>query len=155
MAKEKNSSHSIVAFYICSLFLVSCASVGEGNSCVVVSGEMTLYSSDEASAGSDGETVKTAVKTAMDSGSLDDAHDEIIKVTYLDIEPKANENENSATGGNYGSINDNTLAYAIGGGILGALLVAAAVYRQKKKGGKDEADTQFGGSEVSPSPEVQ
>ena len=128
-----------------------CGTFDEGNSCVVVSGEMTIYSDDDESASTEMETVKNAVKAAMDSGSLDDSHEDIIKVTYVDIEPNTN-NGNSATGTDYGSIDKNTLAYAIAGAILGALLILAVVYRQKNKGGKDEdtTNTPIGaGSEAS------
>ena len=135
-------------FFQINYVVVCTTTVGDnqGDSCVVVSGELTLYSSDNESASSEEDSVKGAIKTAMNSGSLDDSHSDIVKVTFLDVAPKAN--TNSATGSDYGSLNDSTLIYAIAGALLGALLVLTVIYRQKKRRGKDEAttNTQMGAS---------
>ena len=123
----------------------------QSDACVVVSGELALYSSGNETTSTEEDLVKAAIKAAMNSGSLDDSHSDIVKVTFLDVDPKAN--INSATGGDYGSVNDSTLLYAIGGALLGALLVLAVIYRQKKRRGKDEAttNTQMGASAVTQS----
>ena len=126
-----------------------CGTFGEGNSCAVVSGEMMIYSSDVESASAAVQAVKAAIKVAMESGAIDDSHEDIIRVTYLDIDPNRN-NGSGATGSDYGSLDKNTLIFAIVGALLGALLVATVVYRQKKRGGKD-ANTTNTGSVATPS----
>ena len=65
-----------------------CGTFDEGNSCVVVSGEMTIYSDDDESASTEMETVKNAVKATMDTGSVDDSHEDIYWGTDVDSDSK-------------------------------------------------------------------
>lgn len=125
------------------LCIVACGTVGAGNNCVVISGQLTLYADEEGSA-TEKEAATTAIKTDMDNGRFNDAHTNIVRVTYVDLTPTSNAGNSGATTTettNPGNDNQGVLVgIFLGAGVLMAALVGLA-YRMQTRGSDDDDDT--------------
>eukprot|EP00980_Cylindrotheca_fusiformis_P008180 scaffold1734_cov196-Cylindrotheca_fusiformis.AAC.2 len=127
----------------------ACRSTAEGNSCVVVSGELTIFAEDQGTLSTDTETVKKAIEVAMESGALSDTQEDVVRVTYVEVDPEPNPANETPGGNDDGNkpIAISPVPFIIGGALLLALLVGIA-YRQQKKNSNPDSTTQAGGSQV-------
>ena len=133
---------------------VACSSVKDGNSCFVVSGELTIFAEDQATLDTESENVKKAIENEMTAGNLNDAQEDIVRVSYVDIDPTLNKNVEPEPGLNDDDNRILTISpvpFIVGGAVLLAVLVGIA-YRQHKKNADSatdsEMDTQMGGSQL-------
>lgn len=69
---------SILEEYQCS------STVDPDNTCVVVLGELTLYSDDIDTVAAEKQLIQQSIKGSMDSGNFDDAQEDIARVSYIE-----------------------------------------------------------------------
>ena len=129
---------------------VACASVEDGNSCFVVSGELTIFAEDQETLDKETENVKKAIEREMNAGNLNDSQEDIVRVSYVEIDPQLNNVEEPTPGLNDDDNRILTISpvpFIVGGAVLLAVLVGVA-YRQHKRNQEansdSDIDTQIG-----------
>jgi len=130
----------------------ACAGAAEGNSCYVVSGELTIFADDETTLSAESENIKTVIENEMSAGSLNDSQEDIVRVSYVEIDPQANSVVDAP------KVNDDDnrvltispVPFIIGGAVLLAVMVGVAYRQHQKRSNSDVEgdDTQIGGSQV-------
>lgn len=111
----------------------------------MVFGQLSLFA-DNGIVQSEKEMVLNSIKADMDSGSFDDAQDDVVRVTYVNLSPDFNN-------GSSGEPDEGTTDPAVttrtsmvrvglflGAGMLVAVLVGIG-YSQRRKAGQDDAQT--------------
>lgn len=133
---------------------IACSSVEDGNSCFVVSGELTIFAEDQDTLDKEGKKVKKAIEDEMNAGNLNDSQEDIVRVSYVDIDPQLNNVEEQPPGFNDEDnkiVTISPVPFIVGGAVLLAVLVGVA-YRQHRKNAdsnaESDADTQIGGSQL-------
>lgn len=135
---------------------VTCESVvQEDNTCVVVSGELTLYieqggdsSAKQSVLDSIEQDILVSIEQGMNSGSFNDVQEDIVRVTYARL---ASESNSGTTGANTGETTDPEVSSPgmirvglfLAAGLLMALLVGVAYKRKRKTDDLDE-NTELG-----------
>ena len=155
--------HSI-EYYI--NYLEQCVPVEKTNSCSVVQGSLTLFSSDDTISAMRKDEALDVIESTMSEGVLDNMHDSIVRVTYLrdgnlDVDDNDNglfqsEGESTPTGtsmsagdnekGSPSSSSDNegsssSIIIGVVLGTISAAIIALAVggyaYRKRGTGGSE------------------
>lgn len=131
---------------------VVCGDVADGNSCVVVSGALAVFASDEESASSLEDAILAAIKANMDSGSFNDVHESVVRVTYTELQ-SGGPSGSEGSGGNSAVGTDNNTPVLVGSLVAAGVLMAAVLavaYTKRNKNENDLADataTDIGGEE--------
>jgi hypothetical protein len=134
----------LIDVFVCCA--VTCESVQEGNTCFVVSGELTLYA-EQSLASPAKDDVLESIEEGMNSGSFNDVQEDIVRVTYVQLGAESN---SGTTGASTGETTDPEVSSPgmvrvglfLAAGLLVALLVGVA-YKQKRKTDLDE-NTELG-----------
>jgi hypothetical protein len=122
-----------------------------GNNCVVVSGELTVYT-DDSDVGSVKDMIQESIKDNMDAGNFDQAQSDIVRVQFVNLENISNGGTSGAstpTDSNIGSGSAVRVGLFVAAGLLVAVVGGLAYKRRAKSMLED--DTQIGGgnSQVS------
>jgi len=128
----------------------ACADSAEGNSCYVVSGEVTIFADDETTLSTESETVKKAIQDEMSAGSLNDSQEDIVRVSYVEIDPQPNNavDLQETNDGDNRVLTISPVPFIIGGAVLLAVFVGIAYRQQHKRSDSGLDDTQIGGSQI-------
>jgi hypothetical protein len=115
----------------------SCSALA-GNSCTVMDGGMTIYyTSSSADSTLYENELLAAIKSAMDSGILDDSAPEIVAVKYLGPQPNTFASAGAEAQGDSGELNDLSKIAIIIGSVGVALLALVAVRRRAQRDAED------------------
>jgi hypothetical protein len=115
--------------------------------CVVVFGQLTLYSDQGSSAQSEKESIRNSIKADMGSGSFVDIPNDIVRVTYVNILPDIDNGSSGATSGEPADTNVRSqtsmvrVGLFVGAGLLMAIIVGVAYNRRKKSAFDHDAET--------------
>ena len=85
-----------------SLFFqpVECTSrENANNTCVVILGQLTLYSDVGNGASSQQQTIQDSLETDMNAGTFNDVQKDIVRVTYVDLLPRTDQGSSGASNG--------------------------------------------------------
>lgn len=109
---------------------------------------MTFFADDEIEIFEQTEAIQNLVKDQMEAGSLNDAHADIVSVSYRDIDPDENKSEsNTPDNANDTPGNDTLNAYPFIIGAAALVVVVVGVAYQRRRRNSDESDatnTQIG-----------
>lgn len=137
---------------------IACASVEDGNSCFVVSGELTIFAEDEDALDTESGNIKKAIENEMNAGNLNDAQEDITRVSYVEIDPTFNNIEDTPPGLNDDGGKGLTISpvpFIIGGAVLIAVMAGVAYQQHRKSSDAPNMDeSQIGGSQVQTNPDV-
>lgn len=135
--------------------IVECGTVpAEGNSCVVVSGELTLYTDDAGIENGEDDTVKTSIQNGMDDGEFDTLNDDIVRVTYVpNLDALSKNSVSDAEDGVLSADdgNNNLVVGLLAGGALLVMLMIGAVYKKRRDSKKEDED----GDEITAIPDFK
>lgn len=122
---------------------LACSEVAEGNECVVVSGALTLYSSDTEGNDDSADAIRTSIVNDMAEGSFDDVSDDVVRVSYRELQ---SDRENSVDGTDGAeTIGDSNSPVLIGVLVAaGVVLAAGLAVAYKKRSEADGNATEFG-----------
>jgi hypothetical protein len=120
------------------------------NTCVVVSGELAVYTDDDGDGGSVTDMIQDSIEDNMGAGSFNDAHPDIFRVQYVNLEPSSNGGTSATTGETTDSNIDSQSMVRVGlfaaAGMLVAVLVGLAYRRKKKSNPEDETQLDADGT---------
>eukprot|EP00540_Astrosyne_radiata_P018453 CAMPEP_0116839938 /NCGR_PEP_ID=MMETSP0418-20121206/10053_1 /TAXON_ID=1158023 /ORGANISM="Astrosyne radiata, Strain 13vi08-1A" /LENGTH=170 /DNA_ID=CAMNT_0004470121 /DNA_START=434 /DNA_END=946 /DNA_ORIENTATION=- len=122
---------------------VQCGQQTSGNTCVVVQGEMTLFT--DGNAANEEETVLTSLQANMDNGDFNDPEQGIERVSYVDLgaTPRVVPAPESSDRGGNGSTRDRALVYGIVAGVAAALIgLAAFAWRRRQQDDEEDSESE-------------
>jgi hypothetical protein len=126
------------------------STVDANNICVVVEGQLTLYSDPGNSAQSEKQSILSSIKASMDSGRFVGVQENIARVTYVNLLPDIDSGSTGATSGvpSDAAVNSESsmvrVGLFLGAGILTAVVVGVAYSRRKKSASDDAETNEFG-----------
>lgn len=123
---------------------VVCGSVEDGNECVVVSGALSVYATDEESADAMQDFIKAAIKSKMDDGDFDNVSPEVARVSYTEISKHVDGSE--TTDQDNSQVGNNGTGVLVGALVAAGVVVAAIgtiVYKRRHRD-HDAGSTYFG-----------
>lgn len=119
---------------------------------------MTIFAEDEDALNTESGNVKKAIENEMNAGNLNDAQEDITRVSYLEIDPTLNNIEETPP-----ELNDDggkgltisPVPFIIGGAVLIAVMAGVAYQQHRKSSDTPNTDeSQIGGSQVQTNPDV-
>jgi hypothetical protein len=123
---------------------VTCVNTpSSGNDCIVVEGSFQFYTVGNNPQDDDlPETLKDELKGAMNNGDFDDAHPEIVAVTFVEPQsaPATDGLNDSDPNQVRSSVSPSPNASLIIGASVGALLVLGALVFYRRRQSKDDDD---------------
>lgn len=129
---------------VCVSLAVPCNSkINESNTCVVVYGQLTLYTDDEDSEKEE-DFIQKLIKEKMDNGDFNSISDDVVRVSYTDLvaePPVENPNTQGGTPESNGDRNATLqVGLLLGAGLLIVALIFIACGRRKlaNAGGVDD-----------------
>lgn len=141
----------------CPVSIVVCGQVSDGNECVVVSGALTLYSSDSESAQASEDAITSSIQDSMSSGSFDSVTDEVVRVSYVDLQSDSNNEARAPNDADNSAIGDGNSPVLIGILVAAGVVLAAGLgvaYKKRSSAAEDGAATEFGEtSTMTPQPQ--
>jgi flagellar biosynthesis/type III secretory pathway M-ring protein FliF/YscJ len=93
----------------------------------------------------------------MEAGTLSDTQEDIVRVTYVEIDPQANSVQDipEANDDDNRTLAISPVPFIIGGAVLLVLLVGIAYRQKRKNSNQDSGATQTGGSQMESQMEQQ
>jgi hypothetical protein len=124
-------------FYICSAVTCDSEIISDpANTCVVVSGALTLHT-DSGNADSEAVIVRGLLQEKIENGEFDGSQTAIVRVSYVELLPSSNANQNNEKNVNSGGGggNDNLPIGVISAAAAGSFffIIGAVVYGRRKK----------------------
>jgi len=118
---------------------------------------LTIFAEDQQTLDTESDNVKQAIENEMTAGSLNDSQEDIVRVSYVDIDPTLNNVEDTPPELNNDDTRSLTISpvpFIIGGAVLLAVMVGVAYRRHRNNSDADMEDTQIGGSQVQSNTEL-